>query len=66
MSLKIIYMLKVQKRYWTLSDLSLETTLKYKRNEVFIFNVGNSHVREAVFLKYVASSLNDTATQNVH
>lgn len=70
-SLKIVYMLKVQRRYWrmntqTPSNLCLETTLKYKRNKIITFNVGNSHMRETVFLKYVASSLNDTATQNVH
>lgn len=70
-SLKIVDVLKVQRRYWrmntnTRSDLSLETRLKYKRNEIITFNVGNSHMIETVFFKYIASSLNDTATQNVH
>lgn len=50
-SLKIVYMLKVQKRHWrmntyTPSDLSLETRLKCKRNEIITFNVGNSQEKQ--------------------
>lgn len=48
-SLKIVYTLKVQRRYWrmnTYTPSEVETTLKYKRNEIITFIVENSHERE--------------------